>query len=108
MLTKPIPKELREEMSNDPFYKKCCIADETCSGILNWHHNLIFQGRRQNTKATILPVCKGHHDRADTKEIREKINWVMLNRMSDSEIDFYSKAIDYQQLKKYLNEKYGN
>jgi hypothetical protein len=25
-LTSPIPKEMREEMANDPFYKVCCIT----------------------------------------------------------------------------------
>jgi len=106
-LTKPIPPKLRAEMSKDKFYSKCCIADNTCSGVIQWHHNLIFQGKRQNTKSSILPVCKSHHDRADTREIREKINWIMLNRMSDMEIEHYSKAIDYQQLKKYLNGIYS-
>lgn len=110
-LTKPIPKQLREEMSQDKFYSKCCIADETCNGKIDWHHNLrsYINGNkgRVNEKFCILPVCKSHHNKADTTEVKEKLDWVMWNRASEQQIIYYSKAISYQQIKQYLNTKYG-
>lgn len=110
-LTKPIPKEMREEMSQDKFYKKCCIADKECSGVIQWHHNLIsyVNGNkgRVNEIFCILPVCKEHHDKADTTLIREKLDWVMWNRASEYQITFYSKATNYKIRKEYLDKKYG-
>lgn len=110
-LTKPIPKPLREEMSNDPFYKKCCIADETCSGVIQWHHNLrsYIDGNkgRVNKKFCILPVCKGHHDRADTTAVKEKLDWVMVNRMTEEQLNYYTKATNYIFMLERLNKIYG-
>ncbi len=106
-LTKPIPPEMREEMSQDKFYSKCCIADEHCGGVIQWHHNLQFRGSRVNEIFCILPVCKKMHDKADTNEIRERLDHVMWNRATNEQITFYSKANDYKQRKEYLNNKYG-
>ncbi len=109
-LTKPIPPKLRAEMSEDKFYSKCCIADNTCSGVIQWHHNLrsYIDGNkgRVNEKFCILPVCKSHHDKADTTETKEKLDWVMWNRASENDIIKYSKATNYQTYKEYLNKKY--
>ena len=67
----------------------------------------MFRGKRENVKEVILPICQAHHRRADTREIREKLDWVMLQRMTDEQLDFYSKARNYKQYKIYLREKYG-
>ena len=106
-LVKPIPPKLREEMSADKWYKKCCIADNECSGKIEWHHNLIFKSERQNIKEAILPICQAHHRRADTREIREKLDWVMLQRMDNEQLEYYSKAMNYKQYKIYLEGIYG-
>lgn len=103
-----IPESLREEMANDIFYTKCCIADETCAGRIEWHHNLIFGGRQVNEKFCILPVCHSHHDREKVKEIGERLDYIMLNRESDENIVKFCKAIDYLSVKKILNAKYNN
>ena len=47
-LSKPIPAEIKEKLSNDPFMKECCIASNECEGRIEWHHNLIYGGKRQN------------------------------------------------------------
>ncbi len=107
-LIKPIPPKLREEMSQDKWYKKCCIADSECSNKIEWHHNLIFRGQRENVKEAILPVCQAHHRKADTREIREKLDHIMLQRMSDEQLEYYSKARNYKQYKIYLRKKYEN
>ena len=102
-----IPESLREEMSKDIFYKKCCVADEFCLGRIEFHHNLIYAGRQVNEKWCILPVCKYHHDREKDKYIGELLDHVMLNRATDDDLRHFSKAFDYLELKNKLNEKYN-
>jgi len=36
-----------------------------------------------------------------------KLDWIMLNRATDLELQTYSKAENYFEKKKRLNEKYG-
>ena len=91
-------------MDEDPFYEQCCITGET---DVEWHHALIFAGQRVNRKFCILPVSKEIHRIADRKDIKEKLNWIMLNRASESELIEFSKAIDYRRMKVELNKKYG-
>lgn len=111
-LTKPIPQVLKDELSQDEFYKKCCIADNFCLGVIQWHHNLesYVDGNkgRVNEKFCILPICKAHHDKADTSMVREKLNWIMWNRATETQIQKYSKAINYTNERKRLNNIYGN
>lgn len=107
-LTKPIPLKLRTELNADKWYKKCCIADETCEGRIQFHHNMQWKGSRLNEKFAILPVCEAMHRKADTREIREKLDWVMLQRMTDEQVEYYSKAKNYKQYKIYLEGIYGD
>ena len=99
-----IPLKLREEMENDPYYKKCCVTG-TSSGKIDWHHNMTYAGRQVNAKFCILPLSKSVHD--DIVKHKERCDWIMLNRATDEELRFYSKAIDYKRLKEKLNAKYG-
>lgn len=107
MLTRPIPQKMREEMSQMRFYKSCCIGNNDCTGKIEWHHNLTWKGQRVNEIFCILPVCKYHHDLAGTKDIKSKLDWIMLNRATNEQIINYSKAINYQDLKNRLNKQYG-
>lgn len=102
-----IPPKLRQELSKDPFYKKCCITGRT-DGKIDWHHNMTWGGPNLQEKFAILPVHKDIHEyhRKITSEVKEKLNWIMVNRMSEKELDYYSKAIDYKLLKIKLNKKY--
>lgn len=106
-LSRPLKKEVRKELENDPFMSKCCVADETCKGRITWHHHLRYGGKRSDFAQDILPVCQRHHDLADTKLGKEKLDWVWLNRLNEAQIEKISKAINYGQRKKYLNQKYG-
>lgn len=99
MKRKPIPKKMRDEMAEDKFYKKCCIADSDCEGTIQWHHNLRFAGSNVNRKSCILPVCEHHHRIADRHDIRDKLNLIMAARMSDDEIEMYSKVIRYDLMR---------
>lgn len=104
-----IPKKLNDELNIDPFYKQCCLrADGMCEGRVERHHNLIFGGKQVQAKFCILPACSEyHHKFANRKDIRDRLNWVMLNRASDEEIAMYSKAISYKLERDRLNSVFG-
>jgi hypothetical protein len=103
-LTSPIPPQMRAEMAEDKFYNKCCIADIICSGRIEWHHNLLYKGKRVNEKFCILPVCSTHH-RMEAS-FKDRLNYIMLNRATDYELKTYSKATDYIAMRDRLNKKY--
>jgi len=104
-----IPKPLLQEILADKYYKKCCLTGTTL-GKIDLHHNLIFGGRQVQEKFAILPVHNDIHQyhQGITKEVKEKLNWVMVNRMSEYELNYYSKAVNYNQVKLELNKKYDN
>ena len=99
-----IPPSLREEMENDPFYKRCCITF-TSSEKIDWHHNLIFGGKQVNEKFCILPLAKSIHD--NIVKYKEQCDWIMWSRASDEEIRRYSKAENYFAKRDKLVAKYG-
>lgn len=101
-LTKPIPRQMREELAEDPFMKECCLGTELCKGRVQWHHHLKFAGKRINEKWCILPVCEFHHSKEAL--YKKSLDCVMVLRATYEELKPYSKAIDYVALKrKYEN-----
>lgn len=101
-----IPDALREKMAADPFMKKCCITGSRSEKI-DWHHNLIFAGRQVNEDWAILPLARSVHDRISDPAIKEKCDWIMLNRATDEQLRPYCKAIDLIRRRTILNKKYG-
>lgn len=91
-------------MSSDPFYQQCAITGRNDEKI-EWHHNLRFGGKNVQKKFCIIPLLKSIHDKIDT--YKEQVNWIMLNRMTNEELTYYSKADDYHFMKKRLNQIYG-
>lgn len=103
-----IPKALNDELNEDPFYRKCCLSFlGGCGGRIERHHNLIYAGRQYQAKFAILPACHDHHDMARNTEIKERFDWVMLNRATYAEILSISKAINYTFVLERLNTKFG-
>jgi len=95
---RPIPQQLKDEMSADPYYKKCCLSPSlVCEGKIQFHHNLIFAGRQVNEKFCILPICEFHHH--NVEKFKELLTTIMLNRATDEELKRFSKAVDYVKLK---------
>lgn len=99
-----IPKKQREEMSKNPYYKKCCLCGSKSK--IQWHHNLIFAGRQIDDQETILPLCVTCHEQARDTEFKEQLDLIMLCRMSPEQMKKYSKAIDLFQRYRYLTNKY--
>lgn len=98
-------------LENDPRMKVCAlkgIIPHVCSMKLDWHHNLIFGGRQSDIPETILAICDFIHDMARKTEVKERLDWIMLNLMSDEQIRSISKATDYFFVRNRLNAKYGH
>lgn len=103
-----IPKPLNDDMNTDPFYRKCCLQRfGGCGGRIQRHHNLIYAGSQVQRKFCILPACEDHHEKARSKEGKEKFDWVMLNRATDEELLEFSKSINYLRERDRLNKIYG-
>jgi len=99
-----IPTKLRNKLDQDPWYRRCCLTGRTrTQEKIEWHHNFIFAGQQVNEKWCILPMAESIHDREKEQEIKERLNWIMLNRANVETIEKYSKQ---EELKK-LNEKFG-
>ena len=102
---RPIPPKLRNEMEIDPYYQRCCVTGKSRSQMvkIEWHHNLIYAGRQVNEKWCILPLWDKIHDQARNKEVKEILDWIMLNRATDGDLARYSKA-DLIAKKERLNK----
>ena len=101
---RPIPPKLKDNMSSDPYYKKCCVTGSTSEKI-DFHHNLIFGGRQVNEKFCILPLAKSIHD--NIVKYKEICDWIMWSRANEDEIRRYSKANNYIRTRDILIGKYG-
>ena len=101
---RPIPLELRERLASKKYYKRCALCH--AEGV-QWHHNLIYAGRQVNAEFCIIPLCPSCHAQARNKEVKEKLDWIMLNRADNEELLPYCKAVDYIQLREKLNAHFG-
>lgn len=104
-----MPLKLREECANDKFYKQCCAHGYFCScdGKIEFHHNMIYASKQVQEKFAILPLCQEHHKNEKYKILKNYLNWIMLNRASEDQLNKYSKAINYKREKERLNIIYG-
>lgn len=95
-----IPQKLKDEMSSDLFYKKCCVTGRSDEKI-EWHHNFTWKGRDLQEKWCILPLLKSVHK--DIVQYKEYCDWIMLNRADEETLKKYSKAVDLIHKRNYLN-----
>lgn len=111
---RPIPQKVKKQILEDSFYEKCCITGLFSSEVkIDWHHNFKYAGKQIDEKWSILPLeryykGKNFHQYHEgiTKEIQEKLDWIMLNRATDEELKKYSKCIDLIEKRKKLNKKF--
>lgn len=61
MMRSPIPKEMREQLTADPFMKTCALQGLGCEGRIEWHHAVSYAGKRINELWSIIPLCQYHH-----------------------------------------------
>ena len=101
-----IPTKLREEMANDPTYSRCILTGRADEKI-DWHHNLIYAGRQVNEKWCILPLLHSVHEIEKMSIVKERLDWIMLNRATDEELKRYTKSVDLKAKRDRLNKQFG-
>ena len=99
-----IPEKLREEMSEDPFMKKCVFTGEEQN--VSWEHCWIYARNQIQEKWAIVPLRRDLNVNMQA-DVKEYCQWVSINRATDEDFRKYTR-INWQQLKKYLNGKYQN
>lgn len=82
-MTKPIPTEMKERFAEDDFMNYCCLAGNNCCGRVQFHHNLIYAGKRINEYGAILPVCEYHHEKES--KFKKELNAIMYSRMTNAD-----------------------
>lgn len=97
-------------MDNAPRMKVCCLIKHiphTCSPKIDWHHNLIYAGKQSDIPNTILAICSDMHIEADISDVKEILDWIMLNQMTEQDFSLVPKA-NLKVKRELLNKKYGS
>lgn len=106
---RPISTTNKQIIDTDPFYRRCCLFDfSECSGRIEIHHNLMWKGRQSDEIWSLLPVCVRHHSMANDKAVRERLDFVMLNRVDNATLSPFCKAVNWIYRKEMLNKIYDN
>lgn len=99
-----IPPETVQKLRRDDFMHQCCCTGKS---HVEWHHNLQFGRKKVEEWWAILPLHPDVHANARNAELKSILDWAMLNRAPEGELDKYSKVIDYKDYKRHLNDLYG-
>lgn len=100
----PIPIKLREELSKDPFMKKCVFTGDIKN--VSWEHCWTYAGKQINEKWAIVPLRRDLNVNMQAN-VKEYCRWISINRATDEDFAKYPK-VDWQQKKKYLNSIYNS
>jgi hypothetical protein len=99
----PIPLQLREKMSEDPYYKNCARKNSDCSGRITWEHAFIYKNQIQERWA-IIPLCVYHHlGNGLNKELN---HYLALKRADIEDLCKRMPKKDWKQYWNYLKNKY--
>lgn len=102
---RPIPQKVKDILANEKRMKRCCLCGNP---KVQWHHNLIYGSKQSDIPETILALCEKCHDQARNTEVKEKLDLIMLRQMTTEQITNISKADNYHQRLKYLENKYNS
>lgn len=102
-----IPEKLREEMANDPYYKKCARQYEhNCHGRITWEHAWTYAGKQIQEKWAIIPLCEYHHDVCSYQDKgaldKQENQRLSLLRATKEDLKKYPKK-DWEFEKQWLN-----
>jgi len=115
----PIPKKMRDELSEDDNYRLCIRGKlgftSECEGRIEWHHIFTYAGRQIQEKWAIISLCQFHHSSVKEQKSRKIVEWVALNRLFHlPEKEFLEMEVKYkkafQEWKRkliFLNKLYG-
>jgi len=100
-----IPTKMRQEMNNNPYYKKCALRSSECGGRITYHHVWIYAGKQINAIWAIVPACERHHELVNINpEVKEAFELISLERSTPEDLLPYPRK-DWDQIKCYLTEK---
>lgn len=85
---RPIPKQLREQLADEPRMKRCLLRGYDCSaGKLEWNHAWVYSGRQINERWGIALLCVFHHRLAHSNKIVKRyVQELLLQEMTDEEL----------------------
>lgn len=101
---RPIPKKIRNRLSDDPFMATCIHNNADCKGRVEWEHAFIYAGRQINEEWAIVPCCTYHH-RGDGLD-KNYNQYRALQRATDEDLAKYLR-VNWDLLKQFLKHKYG-
>lgn len=105
-----IPDELKEELSKDPYYKKCALTGWDDVKI-EWAHIFTYAGKQIQEKWNILPLAKVIHERSTPHNVkynpntRIRVEWIAINRIDLNYLLRKYPKKDWGQLKDNLRCK---
>lgn len=100
----PIPKDVLKQLIKDPFMASCCICG---SDKAQFHHNFEYARKAVNEAWCILPLCSKHHEMVRQVPFRRLLDWAMLNRATNTQLDKYNRVMDYKARRAWLNMIFG-
>ena len=56
-----IPKEIREQLENDPYMLSCINENWECRGRIQFHHAFQYASKQVSELWSILGLCEYHH-----------------------------------------------
>ncbi len=102
----PIPAAHKKIISTDLFFKRCLLCPST---LVEIHHCWIVAGCQIAEIWAYSPLCNEHHTGKTgfhcLKAAKEKVEWILINRMTEADMAKYPR-IDWKQKKKYLDSKF--
>lgn len=105
---KPIPKKIRDKLSQDPRMKTCIHNNSECSRKIEWEHAWTYRGRQIQEEWAIIPVCYMHHRGGKLdKRLNEYMSLKKAKRLGvwQDILKEYPKK-DWEKKWKSLNHKY--
>ncbi len=109
---RPIPPKMREEIAKLPRMKFCIYQlyydnapNHDCAGRITWEHAFIYKNQI-NEPWAIVGCCENHN--SGPAMVKDFNQWVALQNATDEYLLRNYPKRDWPQLRKYLNQKYGN
>lgn len=107
-----LPKWIKDHIKVNAEYQRCSLLGyHPCGGRTTVEHVFTYAGRQIQEVWNCIPLCaRGHgvDEWQDSGDLKKEMNkWVALNRATDIELREISDAVNYIQLRVYLNDKYG-
>lgn len=100
---RPIPKNIKKQLENDPFMRKCVYTGET--NDITWEHCWVYAGRQINEVWAIVPLARRLNTSHPPKEVKDYCRWISLMRAKPSDLAKYPKK-NWEQEKKHLDNKF--